>query len=86
MDVEPRKGTRMTGRTGGRRPGPVVAMGIGALVGFTVGAALYVAITPLLEAAGGWVEELQGLSWNLVPALGVVGAVLGAWWGRDDHP
>lgn len=52
------------------------ALGGGAL-GFALGSGVYLLITPVLEASTGLVRELQGLSWNLVPALTVLGAVLG---------
>ncbi len=55
---------------------------IGALLGFSVGAISYVLITPTLEASAGWVRELQGLSWNLVPGLTILGAVVGLVIGR----
>lgn len=50
---------------------------IGALLGFGTGAIAYLAITPILEASTGWVRELQGLSWNLVPGLTVGGVIVG---------
>lgn len=49
----------------------------GAAIGFAIAAVFYVQITPVLEASTGWVRELQGLSWNLVPGLTVLGAVTG---------
>jgi len=52
------------------------ALGGGA-IGFTLASIIYLLITPMLEASTGLVRELQGLSWNLVPALTVLGAVLG---------
>ena len=52
------------------------ALGGGAL-GFGAGYVFYVLITPVLEASTGLVRELQGLSWNLVPALTLAGAVAG---------
>ena len=70
-------GTNMdTGR------GSTAAMLVGAATGLAVGAGLYLLVDPVLEGAGGWVEELQGLSWNLVPGLGIVGAVVGTRWRR----
>jgi cell division protein FtsX len=50
---------------------------IGGVLGFGVGAAVYLAITPTLESATGLIRELQGLSWNLVPGLTILGAVIG---------
>lgn len=68
--------------TSPRRPGSGLAWLLGGLVGgaigFALGALVYLLITPLLESGPGLVRELQGLSWNLVPALTVLGAVLGA--------
>lgn len=49
----------------------------GAAIGFALASIIYLAITPQLEASTGLVRELQGLSWNLVPALTVLGAVVG---------
>ncbi len=37
----------------------------------------YLLMTPVLEASPGWIRELQGLSWNLVPVLTVLGGVTG---------
>ena len=64
-----------------RRPGPGLGWLWGALaggaIGFALASVIYLLITPVLEASTGLVRELQGLSWNLVPALTVLGAVLG---------
>jgi hypothetical protein len=49
----------------------------GGVLGFALGSVAYLLVTPVLEASTGLVRELQGLSWNLVPALTVLGAVLG---------
>ncbi len=49
----------------------------GAVIGFAIAAVFYVQVTPALEACAGWVRELQGLSWNLVPGLTVLGAITG---------
>ena len=49
----------------------------GAVLGFAGGAAAYLGISAVLEGRGGWVEELQGLAWNLVPLGAVVGAGVG---------
>jgi hypothetical protein len=60
------------------RPLAIVVGGlIGGVIGLLVGAGLYLLVTPALEASGGPLRELQGLSWNLVPGLAVVGAVAG---------
>jgi H+/Cl- antiporter ClcA len=49
----------------------------GAVVGFLVGAAIYLLLNPLLERSGGWVEETQGMLWNVVPVLTILGAIVG---------
>ena len=56
-----------------------VALGIlgGGTVGFAVGAVVYVLLNPVLEDASGWIRETQGLVWNLVPALTVLGGLVG---------
>ncbi len=60
------------------RPLGVVVGGlIGGVVGFLVGADVYLLVTPVLEASDGLLRELQGLSWNLVPGLAVLGVVVG---------
>ena len=70
--------TRLSGHHPVPRPWAVLlAVVLGALAGFGVGAVAYLAVNPLLEDASGWVRELQGLAWNLVPLLTVGGAALG---------
>jgi hypothetical protein len=56
-----------------------VALGVvgGGAIGFAVGAAVYLLLNPVLEDASGWIRETQGLLWNLVPLLSVLGAVAG---------
>jgi len=56
-----------------------VALGVlgGGVVGFAIGAGVYVLVNPMLEGASGWVRETQGLLWNLVPFLTVLGALVG---------
>ena len=49
----------------------------GATAGFVLASVAYLLITPVLEASHGWVRELQGLSWNLVPGLTLLGGVTG---------
>ncbi len=61
--------------------GGLMAVLLGAVLGAVVGAALYLLVTPVLEDADGWVRELQGLSWNLVPGLALAGGLVGARWG-----
>lgn len=60
-------------------PGPrglLVAL-VGAVVGFAVGALLYVGLAPVLERSDAPVRDLQGLLWNAVPFLTALGAVAG---------
>lgn len=56
-----------------------LALGVvgGGAIGFAVGSAVYLLLNPMLEGASGWIRETQGLSWNLVPALSIVGALVG---------
>lgn len=49
----------------------------GGTAGFVLASSAYLLITPVLEASPGWVRELQGLSWNLVPGLTLLGGVIG---------
>lgn len=49
----------------------------GAGLGFVVAYVAYTLITPVLEASPGLIRELQGLSWNLVPGLTVLGGIVG---------
>lgn len=46
---------------------------LGAAVGLAVGLSVYLILTPVLEASTGLLRELQGLVWNLVPMLTVLG-------------
>lgn len=70
------------GGTGGRNSGGPLVVGIvvGALLGFGLGAGIYVMVSPWLEAQTGLVREMQGMAWNLVPGLTLLGGGLGAWW------
>jgi hypothetical protein len=56
-----------------------VALGVlgGVVIGFAVGAAVYILVNPMLEDTSGWLRETQGLLWNLVPFLTVLGALVG---------
>ena len=56
-----------------------LALGVvaGGAIGFAVGTAFYLLLNPVLEDASGWIRETQGLLWNLVPAMSVLGAVAG---------
>lgn len=56
---------------------PWVGVVVGAAAGFVVGWAVYTLATPVLEASDGLLRETQGLVWNLVPLMTVVGGVLG---------
>lgn len=49
----------------------------GAAIGLAVGVLAYLILTPVLEASTGLVRELQGLVWNLVPTLTVLGGAGG---------
>jgi hypothetical protein len=57
--------------------GPVLGAVLGAGAGFVVGAVVYVLVSPALERSSGILRELQGLLWNLVPFLTVVGVLAG---------
>lgn len=64
---------------------------LGAAVGLAVGVPVYLILTPVLEASTGLVRELQGLVWNLVPMLTVLGGAGGGVIGwrlsrRRSHP
>lgn len=50
---------------------------VGGAIGFALGWGLSVFAVPILDATTGLATELQGLAWTLVPALTVVGAILG---------
>ncbi len=67
----------MDNSTGQGAARALVGVLFGALLGFAVGAAAYLVIDAVLEGSGGWVEELQGLAWNVVPLGTVVGAGVG---------
>jgi tetrahydromethanopterin S-methyltransferase subunit D len=54
-----------------------LAIIIGALLGGAVGSLIYLSINPVLEASTGPLREMQGLLWNVVPGLTIVGGVLG---------
>ncbi len=55
----------------------VVGALVGAVLGFALGAAVYLVLDSVLEGSGSWIEELQGLAWNLVPLGTIAGAVTG---------
>lgn len=52
---------------------------LGGGIGLVVATAVYRALNPLLEESTGPLRETQGLLWNLVPLLTVLGMLLG-WW------
>jgi hypothetical protein len=54
-----------------------LAIVIGALLGGAVGSLIYLSINPFLEASAGPLRETQGLLWNVVPGLTIVGGVVG---------
>ncbi len=65
----------------------VLGILVGGLLGFALGAVVYVVVNPMLEEASGWVRETQGLLWNLVPFLTVLGAAAGGVLaGRSGRP
>ena len=57
----------------------VVAAVAGGLLGFAVGSVVYLVMNPVLEQSSGLLRETQGLLWNLVPLLTLVGIALGVW-------
>ena len=79
---------RDTGHDGeprhGGTTGLVLGLLAGAIVGFTVSTVVYVLVGPVLERSEGLVREAQGLLWNLVPLLTLLGAAAG-WWSVAAH-
>ncbi len=65
----------------------VLGLVIGGAVGVGIGAAVYALLTPVLERSDGLIRETQGLVWNLVPLLALVGAGIGLWiaWRMTSH-
>ncbi len=57
----------------------ILAAGVGGLLGFAVGSVIYLVLNPVLEQSSGLLREMQGLLWNLVPMLTLVGVALGVW-------
>lgn len=49
----------------------------GGALGFAVASAIYLTINPMLERSSGWLRETQGLLWNLVPLLTILGLFAG---------
>lgn len=60
----------------------VAAMLLGAVVGGLVGALAYEWVAPVLERRTDALRDAQGMLWNLVPLLAVVGAYVA---GRIVH-
>lgn len=54
-----------------------VAAVVGGVLGFAVGSAIYLVVNPVLEGSSGLLREMQGLLWNVVPMLTLVGVALG---------
>lgn len=63
----------------------VLGVAAGAAAGFLVAVPVYLLLGPVLESSGGLLRETQGLLWNLVPVLTVIGGGLGWWWTRRRH-
>jgi H+/Cl- antiporter ClcA len=55
---------------------------LGGALGLAVATGVYLSLNPVLERSTGLVRETQGLLWNLVPLLTIVGVVLGWWFAR----
>jgi H+/Cl- antiporter ClcA len=56
-----------------------VAAVVGGLLGFAMGSMINHLLNPVLEESSGLLREMQGLLWNLVPMLTLVGVALGVW-------
>ena len=56
-----------------------VGLVVGAAIGLLLGMLAYAWGAPALEESSGLLREAQGLLWNLVPLLTVVGAFVGLW-------
>ncbi len=55
----------------------LLAGAAGAAVGFALAFTFYLLIIPVLEGSTGLIRELQGLAWNLVPVLTLLGGIAG---------
>lgn len=53
---------------------------IGLVAGLALGALIYLPLSAWLETQTGLLRETQGLAWNLVPLLALLGGALGAGW------
>lgn len=55
---------------------------VGGMVGFGLAAGVYLLLNPVVDASDTWVEELQGLLWNVVPLGTVIGVIVGVFLAR----
>ncbi|MGA8248792.1 MAG: hypothetical protein WB797_17930 [Nocardioides sp.] len=55
---------------------------IGGALGLAVATGIYRFLNPVLEASTGLTREMQGMLWNLVPLLTLLGMLLGWWFAR----
>lgn len=55
---------------------------LGGALGLALGAGVYLTLNPVLEESTGLAREMQGLLWNLVPLLTILGMALGWWFAR----
>jgi hypothetical protein len=78
-DAHPDQGLGLSGTTG--QPARAVGLVIRAVLGFVLAAAVYLLLGPLLENTSA--RDLQGMLWNIVPLLTVVGAAVG--WSVVRH-
>lgn len=77
MDPTPRPTDHESPTRGRRTVAAIIGGLIGGTAGLLVGAGTYVLVTPMLEASEGLLREMQGLTWNLVPGLALLGIVAG---------
>lgn len=61
----------------------VAAIVLGAVVGGLLGATVYELVAPVLDRRTDALRDMQGLVWNLVPVLAVVGGIVA---GRLTQP
>ena len=64
----------------------VLGILVGGAVGVLLGWAAYAWGSPMMEESSGLLRDAQGLLWNLVPLLGLLGAVAGGSLARRRHP
>lgn len=55
---------------------------VGIALGLALGVLVYVSLNPALEGRDDWLEEFQGLLFNVVPLGAVAGGLLGWWASR----